>query len=232
MAASELSPPDFIRDTLELGNCQSTAFIPATTAGCCQRRQHRIARRLPYHPRLIPASVIESVLVAARQIREPITIMTLVAASAAQHLTQPVPVIEPLPPKPRLFRSIPTYCLDRHTASGNQAIRRWLVESQRLGDTIGQYVPDHKSVAVAGYSVFHVEGWVIANRWDWPLSRQLQQIGARIDLEKSGCSPEGVEPVLAAALDELPHLNEIRCRLLERRPRPPRQPSLPLDREA
>jgi len=174
----------------------------------------------------LPAAVSETALVAARLIKEPITILLLVAASAAQHLTDPVPVTEEVPPKPRLFRSIPTYCADRHTSIGKSAIRRWLVENQHVGDTISQYVQDFRAVDVAGYALFHVEGWAISNRWHWPLSRDLQQIGTRIDLEKSGCAPEGVEPVLAVVREELDHLNDIRCRLLERRPTPPRKPDL------
>ena len=177
----------------------------------------------------LPSALTEAVLCGVNLIKEPIVLFLLPMAHAIQRLD--TSNVEELPPKVRLCRGVPTFCADRHTATGKAAIRRFVTENQRVGDTIGQYAPDFRAVDVAGYAVFHVEGGCVSLRHEWAAATALREAGTRIDLMKSGCAPEGVDEVLAVVRDNLDHLNDIRCRLMDRRPKPPKQPDL-LDGEA
>jgi len=174
----------------------------------------------------LPSSLIEAVLVATRLVREPIILMLPILASAVRQLGLTTSVVEVTPPRVILSGSVPTYCCCRFTATGKAAIRRLVLENDRVSSTITELVPDFRAVDVAAVAAFYADGAPIRRRLNWHQSYPLQHMGMHTDMEKVGCPRDGVELIAAVVREELDHLDDIRCRLLERRPTPPRKPDL------
>ena len=179
----------------------------------------------------LPSAITETALVGVNLIKEPIVLMLPIIAHTIQQLGMQTSIIQEQAPTVRLCQGVPTYCADRHTATGKAALRRFLTECHPVDEVVSKWVADRNAVEVVGYALFHVEGWVITNRLNWDQGRSLQHLGTHVDLIKSGCAPEGVDDVLAVVRANLDHLDAIRCRLLERKPKPPQQLDL-LDGEA
>lgn len=176
-------------------------------------------------------SVIETVLVGARLTREPMTLMLLVVASAIRQLGLNTSVTEDEPPRVRLCGDVPTYALDKHTALGKAAISRMVVENRRVSEVISAHVPDFRAVAVAGVAAYYADASPVLRRVDWHQSRPLEYLGLHTDMEKFGCPHDAVQLIANVVREELDHLDDIRCRLIQSKARSPRQGDL-LDGQA
>lgn len=174
----------------------------------------------------LQSSVIETVLVGARLTREPMPLMLLVVASVIHQLGMRTSETEDGPPRVRLCGDVPTYAFDKHTALGKAAIGRLLVENSRVSEIISAHVPDFRAVQVACVAAYYADAAPVLRRVDWQQSRPLEYLGLHTDMEKVGCPVDAVLPIANAVREELDHLDDIRCRLFQRRSGPPRQPNL------
>jgi len=162
----------------------------------------------------ISSDLTGAVMSAARLVREPIIVMLPILASVMQHFKYETSVIEEELPPTRFSCGVPCYTADRHTSSGKGSIKRWLLVNPSVADTVGEYVQDFRAADVLGFAVFHCNGGPVRRRLEWERSRALQQMGTRIDLEKSGCPPEGVEPIMQVVRDQMASLDDLRVQRL------------------
>jgi hypothetical protein len=114
-------------------------------------------------------------------------------------------------PKAEFVGEVPLYTFDKHTASGKRAIAEFSRENRQLAAALEEWVPDASCrSSVAEIAAFYCDASPVKSRLNWRSGRVLQFMGLRADMLNVGCDFDGIDAILAAARDNLPHLNELR----------------------
>jgi hypothetical protein len=126
-------------------------------------------------------------------------------------------VVRDMLPEADFVGGVPLHTFDKHTALGKAAIATFSRENRQVAAVLEEWVPDaSRRSSVAEIAAFYCDASPVKNRLDWTSGRVLQFIGLRADMLSVGCDIEGIDPILAAARDNLPHLNELRRKLASR----------------
>lgn len=109
---------------------------------------------------------------------------------------------------------VPTYALDKHTALGKTAIRRFVAESRQMQAVLASFVPQSQWTIATATAAFHADAAPVARQLIWPGSEELERLGAEADLYRDGAPLDGARPMIECVRSNLDHLNDIRARLL------------------
>ena len=157
-----------------------------------------------------PSDLVSATHMAAMRTREPIVVMTpliwLASEKAGGHLVVDCPV-----PPVTMIGGVPVYALDKHTALGKAAIRRFARECPPVRNTLAAHVPDYRANDAACMAAFYADATPVARRFDWQGSADLERLGTENDMLKVGVRSQGVWSVLEVVRDNLEELNAIRA---------------------
>jgi hypothetical protein len=161
----------------------------------------------------VPSDLVSASRIAAMRTREPIVVMTpliwLASEKAGGHHVVDCPV-----PPVTLIGEVPAYALDKHTALGKAAIRRFARECPAVRNALAAHVPEYRANDAACMAAFYADATPVARRFDWDGSVALERLGTENDVLKVGVTREGVLPVLEVVRDNLEQLNAIRSPLV------------------
>ena len=161
----------------------------------------------------VPSDLVTATHIAAMRTREPIVVMTpliwLASQKAGGHDLVDCPV-----PSVTMIGELPAYALDKHTAPGKAAIRRFARECSAVRNTLAAHVPEYRANDAACMAAFYADGAPVAHRFSWNGSAELECLGTENDMLKGGVRREGVLPVLEVIRDNLEELNAIRAEVI------------------
>jgi hypothetical protein len=160
----------------------------------------------------VPDELVTATGVAARKTREPITLMVPLVWLAATRDGNPI-FTESDVPVANIVDEVPMYSLDKHTRLGREAIRRFASENDEVRGILTRYVPAARRNDAAYMAAFYADAAPLASKLAWKGGDELEALGTETDLLLSGVPPEGFTPLLAALVNNLAHLNEVRARV-------------------
>lgn len=161
----------------------------------------------------LPAGLVETTRRAGRLTRETIALFaplirqTALAGGRPQDRDQTTPATASV-------CGVPTYALDKHTALGKTAIRRFVAESRQMQAVLASFVPQSQWTIATATAAFHADAAPVAHRLIWSGSEELERLGAEADLYRDGVPLDGARPMIECVRSNLDHLNDIRARLL------------------
>jgi hypothetical protein len=162
----------------------------------------------------VPRELVETTRVAHARTREPITLMVPLLWLAAR--PQEASIVRCAVPETLVVGGIPLYALDKHTRVGRDAIGRFARENPVVRDCLGRHAGKERGREAALMAAFYTDASPIAQRFDWRLSRELEEFGRESDMLVAGVTKEGIAPLLAAFTEQLADLNRIRREVFER----------------
>lgn len=163
-----------------------------------------------------PGELVSATSDAAAYTREPITLMVPLlwfAASASSSQN----VVEQSVPPVRKIRGLPLYALDKNTALGKAAIRRFARECRDVDQELVRYVPEFRALDAACMAAFYADAAPVSRRFEWDGCRELERLDLEADMYSAGVPLAGIDPLLTAVRENLDHLDAIRAELLQRK---------------
>lgn len=177
-------------------------------------------------------ALCDAVSAAVKITREPIVLMAPLLSAVLHERRERLENVHEHPPEPKYIRGVPTYTFDKHTRVGKAAIGQLLRENEQVRGCLADYVPEFRARDVAAMAGFYVDAVPLLRRAAWSQSDELYALGLQTDMGKVGAPDESILPILSTIRKHRPHLDDIRCRLYDRRSLEPRSTELPLFREA
>jgi hypothetical protein len=160
----------------------------------------------------VPDEFVTATGIAAQKTREPITLMVPLVWLAANRRSHP-PTTKSEVPATKVVDGVPMYALDKHTRLGREAIRQFASENDEVRAVLARYVAPPRRNDAAYMAAFYADAAPLATKLVWKGVDELEAFGTETDLLLSGVPPEGFAPLLAAFMNNLRHLNEVRARV-------------------
>ena len=165
-------------------------------------------------PHGIPDDQLQMVDIAARLLKEPITVMLpLLMVLETEDAGTAWVDSAPVPDSPSAH-GIPLYAFDKHTSIGKRAIAEFARTCDPVRDILAEHVPEFRARDVAAMAAFYVDAIPLAHRYQWSRSHVLEAEGRVADMMKVGTPRAGVDPIIRAVEENLDALNAIRARML------------------
>jgi hypothetical protein len=133
----------------------------------------------------VPDDLLAATEIAARQTREPITVMVpLIWLEAGQGGA--MSVINDLVPKAETIDEIPLCPFDKHTRVDKRAIRKLVDAETPLRNALNRFVARPCWQAAAEMAAFYADAVPIVRRLEWSLSHSVEALGTEADFYKAG----------------------------------------------
>ena len=157
----------------------------------------------------VPEELAVATGIAARRVRDPITLMVPLVWLAANDGQVPT-VMNSEVPHSTCFNGVPMYALDKHTRVGREAIRNLIKGNSDIRDCLHRYVATEQWKDAAYMAAFYADAAPLALRFRWGGAGKLEQLGTEADMSRAGASPEGIRPLLEIFRANIEQLNELR----------------------
>lgn len=123
------------------------------------------------------------------------------------------------PPEGVKFDGLPSYALDKHTLIGREAIRAFVKSCGTVRTCLTSHVIRSEVNNAAYMASFYTDGALLASKYTWEGSEEIERLAVEADLIKSGVARQGVGSILHAFRANLDQLDECRARSFYRRRR-------------
>lgn len=158
----------------------------------------------------VPYLIAQATLHAANVTKEPIAVMIPILFEELQK-DNSLGAKSPPIPKTVFVDEIPTYALDMHTRAGRKSIINFSETNHNVNKLLLKCCPPSAYVDVALLASFYTDGSLVNKKLDWHRSRTLEILGLESDFFPKGINSATLQDILNCFLDNLDHLNEIRC---------------------
>jgi len=140
-------------------------------------------------------------------------------------MTQGSPVqteIRPVPPTQQLG-AVPAFALDGFTRPGKAALAALIRENADVRQALDGLAPDRRWLHLVASALFYAEGQRTRLCRRWPLAVSLERLAIDASALSDHRTPADFDALTTVITHALPHLNQIRARLLGDAPLPDQQ---------